>query len=184
MKALYPASIGALAERSMTEPIRFNIGDREIHGGDYFAVIEPVFLFVSIYDGPRRYENDLAKFSTEQRLVLAYHWYLSEVNNGGHDQFYYNSTGIVWPDALKAFRELGHSEVVAIIDASLSRLGGNPSLDRDERLEQLEQMNPNFEDLDQELFRVEERADFDEKVLEFIRTNRESFLFSGVVEKP
>lgn len=168
----------------MMELIRFNIGDREIQGDDYFAVIEPVFLFVSIYDGPQRYEEDLANFSTEQRLVLAYHWYLSEVNNGGHDQFYYNSTGIVWPDAVKAFRELGYLEVVAIINASAKRLGGNPSLDRAERQEQMEQMKPNFEDLDQELFRLQKRADFDDKVLEFIRTHRESFLFSGVVNQP
>ena len=136
------------------------------------------------YDGPERYEEELAHFSTEQRLVLAYHWYLSEVTNGGHEQFYWNTTGIVWPDAVKAFRELGHFEVVAIINASVNRLGGNPSLDRDERQEQLEQMDPDFEDLDQELFRVLERADFDEKVLQFIRTHRESFLFSGVVPKP
>lgn len=167
----------------MTKPIRFDIGDREIQGDDYFAVIEPVFLFVSIYDGPQRYEEDLANFSTEQRLVLAYHWYLSEVNNGGHDQFYDNSTGIVWPDALKAFREIGHSEVAAIINESVSRLGGSPSLDREERQEQLAQMKSDFEDLDQELFRLEERADFDEKVLQFIRTHRESFLFSGAVKK-
>ena len=74
--------------------------------------------------------------------------------------------------------------MVAIINASVSRLGGNPSLDREERQEQLEQVKPNFEDLDQELFTLEERADFDEKVLEFIRTHRESFLFSGVVRQP
>lgn len=41
-------------------------------------------------DGPQRYEEDLTQFSKEQRLVLAYHWYLSEVNNGVHDQFYFN----------------------------------------------------------------------------------------------
>lgn len=168
----------------MTKPIRFDIGDREIQGDDYFAVIEPVFLSVSIYDGSQRYEEDLAPFSTEQRLVLAYHWYLSEVNNGGHDQFYSNCTGIVWPDAVKAFRELGQFQVVAIINESVNRLGGTPSLDREVREEQLEQMKPNFEDLDQELFRLEERADFDDKVLEFIRTHRESFLFSGVVNEP
>ncbi|HET6978957.1 MAG TPA: DMP19 family protein [Pyrinomonadaceae bacterium] len=168
----------------MTTSISFNIGDSEIQGDDYFTVIEPVFWTVNIYDGPERYEEDLANFSAEQRLVLAYHWYLSEVNNGGHDQFYYNTTGIVWPDALKAFREIGHSEVVAIINKSISRLGGSPSLNRDERMEQMERLEPNFDDLDQELFRLEERADFDEKVLQYIRTHRESFLFSGVVEKP
>lgn len=57
-------------------------------------------------------------------------------------------------------------------------------LNREKRQEQLEQMKPNFEDLDQELFRLEEQPDFDEKVLEFIRTHRESFLFSGVVNEP
>ena len=167
----------------MTTQIRFEIGDGEIDGDDYFIVIEPVFWSVSIYDGPDRYEEDLSNFSVEQRLVLAYHWYLSEVNNGGHDQFYYNSTGIVWPDALKAFREIGHPEVVAIISASVSRLGGTPSLDRGERQEQLEQMDADFDDLDEELYRLQSEADFDEKVLEFIRTHRQRFLFSGVVKK-
>jgi hypothetical protein len=83
----------------MPEQIRMTVGDPEIQGDDYFVVIEPVFWSVSIYDGLERYEEDLANFSAEQRLVFAYHWYLSEVNNGGHDQFYYNSSGIVWPDA-------------------------------------------------------------------------------------
>jgi hypothetical protein len=40
----------------MTERIRFNIGERAIRGDDYFAVIEPVFWSVSIYDGPERCE--------------------------------------------------------------------------------------------------------------------------------
>ena len=168
----------------MTEQLSFNIGDPEIDSDDYFAVIEPVFLSVSIYDGPAQYEEDLAKFSVEQRLVLAYHWYLSEVNNGGHDQFYYNSTGIVWPDALKAFAQIGPQEVVALIKASINRFGGNPSLHRQERQDQMDQINPDFEDLDQELFKLEKQVEFDERVLDFIRVHREKFFFSGILEKP
>ena len=189
------ASIKAWMESEAAEPLkrvksnwrkqmRLDIGEREIDGDDYFAVIQPVFLSVSIYDGPERYEEDLSNFSTEQRLVLAYHWYLSEVNNGGHEQFYCNSTGIVWPDALKGFREIGHAEVAAIIQTSVSRLGGAPSLNREEREEQLEQMDASFEDLDQELFELLDQPDFDEKVLEFIRKHRQKFLFSGVVNEP
>jgi hypothetical protein len=49
----------------MMELIRFNIGDREIQGDDYFAVIEPVFLFVSIYDGPQGNGNS----SSKRRLI-------------------------------------------------------------------------------------------------------------------
>jgi Domain of unknown function (DUF4375) len=167
----------------MAEELTFDIGDREIDGDDYFPVVKPVFWSVSIYDGPEKYESDLANFSTEQRLVLAYHWYLSEVNNGGHYQFYDNSTGIVWPDALKAFRAIGHQEVVTIIEESALRLGGDPSLDREARQRQLEDMHPDFEDLDQELFKLEEQPDFDRKALEFIRAHRNRFLFSGTVQK-
>lgn len=167
----------------MSEQLNFEIGDREIDGDDYFPVIEPAFWSVSIYDGPEQYERDLANFSHEQRLLLAYHWYLSEVNNGGHEQFYDNSTGIVWMDALKAFEAIGVQSVVTIIQKSANRLGGKPSLDREERQQQLEDFDPDFEDLDQELFALEARVDIDQKMLEFIRTHRQRFFFSGSVEK-
>lgn len=163
--------------------VKFEIGDREIDGDDYFAVIEPVYWTVSIYDGVDQYENDLAKFSTEQRLLLAFHWYMSEVNNGGHDQFYLNSTGIVWPDALEAFTRFGFPEVAAIIRESANRLGGNPSLDTEVRQKQLDQMNIDFEDLDDQLFELQEQTDFDPKIIEFIRAHREKFRFSGLVKK-
>jgi len=168
----------------MEQKIRFEIGNREIDDDDYFVVIEPVFLSVSIYDGPVRYEEDLARFSNEQRLMLACHWYLSEVNNGGHDQFYYNSTGIVWKDTAKGFAAISAGEAVAIVEESVRRLGGNPSLDREERQEQVDQMNPQFDDLDNELFKLEEKFDFDEAIMGFIRAHRQRFFFSGFVEQP
>lgn len=141
-------------------------------------------MAVSIYDGPLKYEKDLARFSNEQRLILACHWYLSEVNNGGHDQFYYNSTGIVWKDTIKAFAALAAREAVEIIEESIRRLEGNPSLDREERQQQIDRMNPQFDDLDNELFSLEERFDFDAAVLAFIRAHRQKFFFSGFVEQP
>ena len=168
----------------MSQLITFEIGNREIDDHDYFVIIEPVFWAVSIYDGPVRYEDDLAPFSKEQRFVLAIHWYLSEVNNGGHDQFYYNSTGIVWKDALQAFVAIGAVDVAAIVEESARRLGGEPSLDTEERQEQMDSTNAEFDDLDDKLFQLQEKVDFDKKVLEFIRANRQHFFFSGVVKKP
>jgi hypothetical protein len=44
-------------------------------------------------------------------------------------------------------------------------------------------MNPDFEDLDDELFKLVDDVDPDEKVLEFIRAHRQQFFFSGFVEK-
>ena len=46
-------------------------------------------------------------FSLPQRYVFAIQWHIGEVNNGGHYQFYDNSTGIVWEDSLKGFEVIG-----------------------------------------------------------------------------
>ena len=73
--------------------------------------------------------------------------------------------------------------MAAILEESSRRLGGQPSLDREERQEQMDSANVPFDDLDDKLFQLEERADFDKKVLEFIRAHRRHFFFSGVVEK-
>lgn len=56
-----------------------------------------------------------------------------EANNGGHDQVYFNSTGIVWKDALKGFEEIGHQQAYNILEQSAERIDGNPSLDRSKR---------------------------------------------------
>jgi hypothetical protein len=74
------------------------------HPGD---VIEPVWFLSDIYHGPLVYEHTLQQFSRPQRLVRATMLYLSEVNNGGHKQFFYNSSGIVWRDARDCFEEIG-----------------------------------------------------------------------------
>ena len=167
----------------MPEEVSYEIGDREIDGDDYFPVIEPAYWSVSIYDGPERYDDDLKRFSEEQRLVLAYHWYLSEVYNGGHEQFFYNSTGLVWADARKVFAEIGITEVVDIIDEAGSRLGGCPSLDTEERQLQLDLMNPDFQDLDNKLFAFIDAVDIDKMIKAFIRSHRDKFYFSGIVKK-
>ncbi|HEV2904826.1 MAG TPA: DMP19 family protein [Pyrinomonadaceae bacterium] len=163
------------------EHARFEITDQQIEGDDYFAVIEPLHFSVSIYDGPEQYEKDLARFTKEQRLVFACHWYLSEVNNGGHDQFYDNNTGIVWKDAREGFAAIGVPEVSAIIDESTQRIKAKPSLVREERQEQIELSDANFRDLDDRLFQLEEKVDLNEQMLAYIRAHRQQFYFSGTV---
>jgi hypothetical protein len=162
----------------------FEVSDEQIDGDDYFAVIEPVFLAVSIYDGPEIYELNLKPFSEEQRNVLACHWYLSEVNNGGHDQFFDNNTGIVWRDAKSGFLSIGAQEISLLIEQAASRLGGNPSLVREERQQQLEAHDCQFDDLDQQLFALEKKIDLNEKLLNYIRKHRTKVYFSGQVDDP
>ncbi len=159
------------------------IDDRVIDEGDPFKIIDPVWWTATIYDGEQKYVESLTSFSREQCLLHAVYWYRAEVNNGGHDQFYFNSTGIVWKNALEGFKELGVGEVVSIIEESASRLGGNPSLDRAKRQQQLDEYAPDFEDLDDRFFTFEKNVNLDEVMLQYIFRNRSAFYFEGNVQK-
>ena len=161
------------------------IDDGIIDKGDTFQVIEPLWFSVNIYDGEDKYLNDLKQFSIPQKYVFAIYWYRTEVNNGGHDQFYFNSTGIVWKDALDGFGEIGLEGFQSVLKESIKRMGGNPSMDRDERQEQLlDKMQADFEDLDTKYYQLEQESNLDLALLEYINQNRESFYFDGLVKKP
>lgn len=159
--------------------------DREVLlGNDAFKIIEPVWWTADIYHGPDAYEASLAPFSRAQRLLFAIQWYRAEVNNGGHDQFYSNSTGIVWRDALAGFELLNLDALAAVLRESAQRLGGEPSLDRSARTEAMAKLQPDFDDLDDQFYRLEQSMDLDAEVLKFARSHPEDFWFDGIVQKP
>jgi len=139
--------------KTFTEQVK--IDDDLIDKGDPYAIIDPVWWIVSIYDGEQRYNDDLKSFSQAQRYLFAVIWYMAEVNNGGHDQFYFNSTGIVWKDALAGFKVLGIYAAAEIVQESAVRMGGNPSLDRYTRQGQLDAYEPDFDDLDTRFYELE-----------------------------
>ncbi len=183
-KLLGAPLLAAFAALVFAGEARMAVTDQTINGTDYFPVIEPVYYSVSIYDGPKQYERDLARFSKEQRYVLAVHWYLSEVMNGGHDQFYYNDTGLVWQDARDGFIAMGIPEGAKIIETSAHRLGGKPSLIREERQKQLDESGAGFDDLDQALYDLDARRDLSKVLLTYIKAHRRAFYFTGTVHKP
>lgn len=158
------------------------VDDAVISSNDDFRVIEPVWWSVSIYDGEKQYNKDLERFSKPQRYVFAIEWYLSEVNNGGHDQFYSNSTGIVWEDAMKGFQEIGATENYNIIKESAIMLGGKPNKDREKRQDELDKYEPNFSELDDRYY-ASENSMF-EKLHAYIMTNSKDFYFNGEVKIP
>jgi len=150
------------------------------HPGD---VIEPVWFLSDIYHGPLVYEHTLRQFSRPQRLVRAMSLYLYEVNNGGHRQFFSNSSGIVWRDARDCFEAIGVPRGAQILSIAAERMGGEPSLERDERMEQLEAHNPDFKDLDEALYELDQRANLNKEMMLYISSLRADFYFSGTIEK-
>jgi hypothetical protein len=166
-----------------TEKVHVVVNDNTIATGDDWAVIEPVWWLANIYDGPGAYEQSLQPFSQSQRYVFAVRWYHSEVNNGGHLQFYSNSTGIVWQDALNGLEAMGLEKAANILRISADRLGGSPSLDRQERQDQLDEHQPDFEDCDEAFYKLQERVDFEEITIDFIRHHPSDFYFVGTIER-
>lgn len=175
----YDSNLGS----ANTKVFHVRVDDATIARGHAMEVIDPVWWTANIYDGPAAYDQSLKQFSKAQRLVHAMLWYREEVDNGGHEQFYSNSTGIVWRDALEGFEAAAMPEVAAIVRESANRLGGSPSLVREERQKQLKTMAPKFDDLDGKYYEYDKRADVEAKIMEYIRSRPKDFYFTGRVRK-
>lgn len=171
-------------EMSNWKIVTVRIDETTIATGDPKRILDPVWWLATFYDGPSAYEESLRRFSKPQRLIWAMIWYKIEVDNGGHHQFYFNSTGMVWRDALEGFEVLGLSEIAALLSQSALRMGGSPSLDRAVRQDQLEETNAVFDDLNDQFYTLSDAIDLDAIMMKFIRANAADFYFEGQVRKP
>jgi len=142
-----------------------------------WLVIEPMWKAVDIYQDESTLEQTLAGATPGQRAVHACSWYRSEVNNGGHDQFFFNSTGILWEEALRGFRLIGANEYAQVLESAVSLFpASRPSKDRDQRISQLEQLDRSvLDDLDDRFYSLEERAALDDLFLAYIAEHRREF---------
>lgn len=169
----------------MGETRRYVVDADTIARGDLDEIIDPIWMGSNFYRGPLEYESSLRPFSDGQRWVWAVLWYDREVANGGHDQFFGNSTGIVWSDALEGLSVIGLTDLHQILREAVSRFEDLPSRVRSERESQLEDIELGFYDLDDRYYALpggheELRA----RLLVFIRTNAEMFLFDADVAHP
>lgn len=72
----------------------------------------------------------------------------AEICNGGFSQYFVNSSGNDWTDALSAFKELGFHERTAMMKEAIAFFGEDgPSVDRDQRQVQLSQISQNDADV-------------------------------------
>ena len=152
------------------------------NNNDLMAIITPVWVTATIYDGEEKYNESLTPFSQEQRNVYALLWYVVEVENGGHYQFYFNSTGVVWKDALLGCKALGFDEATQIIEETAAKMGGEPSLDRWTRQEQLDKYKPDFKKLDSRFIKIDNQ--FRGRIYQYILENKSAFYFDGKIKMP
>jgi hypothetical protein len=75
----------------------------------YWDVVEPVFKLIDLRD-QESFFSTTAVMPHSVVLLYAAHFCLSEVHNGGFLQFFWNSTGLVAPEAADGFMEIGNAK--------------------------------------------------------------------------
>ena len=70
----------------------------------YWELLEPYLESFDIYEGPEHFFNSVAKVPRLSVLLYAAHMSWSEIENGGFLQLFVNSTGLIVPEAIEAFR--------------------------------------------------------------------------------
>ncbi len=161
-----------------------NITEKDIKNmaDDYWFVVDPMWEKGDIYQTYDIYEKSLSEFTSFQKYLHAVVWLVAEVNNGGFDQLFFNSTGIVWNNACKGFEVMGIYEVVDILKKVEILYGKSPSFVRQERWNEMEhntKWHQEIDELDSEFYALE---DFDSKIVEYIKGNASQFLFEGEIE--
>jgi len=98
----------------------------------YWPLVEPLFESVSI-DDPASFERTKGRVPRSSLVLFAAHFYLSELWNGGLLQFFFNSTGILAPEAIEGFQLIGMPNLTSRLAASAAPLGEEFPRDRQDR---------------------------------------------------
>ena len=109
--------------------------------GNYWDIVEPFWEVINIYDGPEVFRQTYDSVPTLSGLVYAAHFCQSEVSNGGFHQFFWNSTGVLAPEAVDGFRAIGQPQIAALVQSAMSLLGTPYPRDRAERQAHLQKVS-------------------------------------------
>ena len=120
---------------------------------DYWDVVGALWNVIDIYEGPEVFLESYNSVPRESGLIFAAHHCQSEVCTGGFEQFFWNPTGVLAPEAVDGFREIGLPQGAAVIEAAMELLGPRYPRDRGERKSRLSQVSAGaFDDLDETFF--------------------------------
>ncbi len=130
-------------------------------GERYWALLEPFADSISIYDGSEIFLRQFVRVPERPRNLFVAHWCVAEVSNGGFHQFFFNSTGVLAPEAAAAFNAMGLPQLGRLVTSAMAVLGSEYPRDRDERQERLEALRPDdensaarFESINEEFYKL------------------------------
>src|SRR5262245_4792479 len=103
-----------------------------------------------------------ARLSDTERRLLAAYWLEAEVNNGGFDQYFFNSAGDNAEAALAGLKDMGAAGAAGLLERAMAVFpGGKPPADRFKRQEVMQQIatqsKPIWSKCDDEFYKRTER---------------------------
>lgn len=96
-------------------------------GQAYQSILGTVCDVINIYEGPEIFVTTFNQVRREAGLLYAATFCQSEVCNGGFRQFFFNSTGVLAPEAVAGFKAIGQVEVANVVAQAMALLN-SPSI--------------------------------------------------------
>jgi hypothetical protein len=121
-------------------------------GESKWALIGPICDTIDIYEGPEVFLATFGQVRREAGLLYAAEFCRQEVDSG-FKQFFFNSTGVLAPEAGECFVAIGQLQVANIIDRAIEVLGSSSLHERWARQAALNLLPPDsFKELSKALY--------------------------------
>lgn len=101
---------------------------------------------IEITKGPKEYFASIAHLPRPHVLLYAIFYAGAEVNNGGFSQLFYNSTGMVAPEAREGFAAIGMPKIAELFSEAMQIFGTAYPRDPDVRRQAVEAAAQRFLD--------------------------------------
>ena len=120
----------------------------------------------------------LASFTQAERFVYAIEGMQREVNNGGWNQFFFNSSGALAYDLVPALQAVGSTKNLSIAERAVKIFGKPASLGEEDRAKHLDKITQDgekspWDGLEDEFYQAPE--DLEAMIIEFIARNPAEF---------
>ena len=112
----------------------------------YWSRVEPYWLRLNeTWEDPAQFLATMKSVPNTVQNLYAAHWCVSEVLNGGLHQFFYNTTGILAPEAAIGLASVGATELSQLVSEGMRFFGSSYPRDRKVRLDQLPELDDETE---------------------------------------
>ncbi|GAB1270354.1 hypothetical protein NBRC116493_36080 [Aurantivibrio infirmus] len=117
---------------------------------EYWPFSDVTTDFPSIYDGAETFLKQFAKEDPVQRNLFCAYWVQAEILNGGLEQFFANSTGVLAPEAVEAINKIGLINLSKSLKHAISLFGEPYPRERKIRKAKLPEIVDSLEEIEDE----------------------------------